>query len=253
MNPIDFQTKKLVIFDVDGTLSVSRSPIDHEMSLLLQEILKTKQVAIITGGAFADIKKQVLLEIGFLNEFNKNLTLLSTNGGGLYVFDEEWHEVSSHKLTDKEKEKIKSAICEVVGFEECMNNKYGWGDKIQDRNSEITYSALGEHAPIEAKHAWDPDFNKRKYLQEQLIKKLPEFEVKIGGTTSIDITPKGMDKAYGVSKLIEYLKVDINDILFFGDAVYPNGNDYPVFLLGVETVKVLNPEETKRILTELMK
>jgi phosphomannomutase len=242
--------KKLFVFDVDGTLSPSRSKIDYQMSNLIKRILETKKMAIITGGAFADIKKQVLEEIGLDNSLNKNLTLLPTNGGGLWIFTEKWTEVSSYKLVKEEKDKIKKAICEIVGEKECLNNQENYGDKIQDRDSEITYSALGEHAPLEQKKAWDPDFKKRISLQNKLMQKLPEFEVKIGGTTSIDITPKGMDKAYAIKKLMEYFNLEKKDIIFFGDAVYENGNDYPVFLMNIDTVKVSGPEETKKILAD---
>ena len=249
MTIINFKTKKLIAFDVDGTLSQSRSKIDHEMADLLKKLLAKKQVAIITGGAFADIKKQILDEIGLNNELNKNLILLPTNGGGLWIFDKEWKELSSHKLTTEEKWKIVTAIKEVVDGKENINE---FGDKVQDRESEITYSALGEHAPVEFKKAWDPDFKKRIALQQALEKMLPEFEVKIGGTTSIDITPRGMDKAYGMNKAIKYLKINVEDILFFGDAVYENGNDYPVFLMGVDTVRVSGPEETKERLLRFL-
>lgn len=250
MDKVNFKDKKLMAFDVDGTLSSSRSLIDGEMAKLLHELLQVKQVAIITGGAFADIERQVLSKIGLTNTLNKNLTLLPTNGGGLYIFDGEWKEISAHNLSADEKWKIVTAIKEVVNGKE---SAIDFGDKIQDREAEITYSALGEHAPLELKKAWDPDFKKRIALQHDLEKMLPEFEVKIGGTTSIDITPKGMDKAYGITKLMNHLKLSKGDILYFGDAIYENGNDYPVFLMGVDTVKVTGPEETKERLKILLK
>lgn len=253
MEKLNFSNRKLIAFDVDSTLSLSRSKIDPEMASILQELLQVRQVAIITGGAFADIKKQVLDEIGFDNPLNKNLTLLPTNGGGLYTFDTEWGEISSYKLTLEEKEKIINAIKEVDSLDPELKANTSYGLEIQDRDSEITYSALGEHAPIELKHAWDPDFKKRISLQSQLMERLPEFEVKIGGTTSIDITAKGMDKAYGINKLINYLGLNKEDILYFGDAVYENGNDYPVFQMGVDTVRVTSPEETKERLIRLLK
>ena len=250
MDQINLKNKKIIAFDVDGTLSLSRSKIDLEMASLLIKLLETKKVAIITGGAFADINKQILAGIGVNNELNRNLTLLPTNGGGLWTFEGEWKEISSHKLTPDEKWKIVTAIKEVVNKKEIIND---FGDKIQDRDSEITYSALGEHAPIELKHAWDPDFKKRIALQKDLEKMLPDFEVKIGGTTSIDITPKGMNKAFAIKILMDHFKFNKEDILFFGDAVYENGNDYPVFEMGVATIKVINPDETKERLITLLK
>jgi hypothetical protein len=244
--------KKLIAFDVDGTLSLSRSKIDSEIAELLKKLLSTKQVAIITGGAFADIEKQILSEIGLNNKLNKNLTLLPTNGGGLYIFNNKWEKISGYKLTIDEKEKIINAIKETEQQNPELCTDPNYGAKIQDRNSEITYSALGENAPVELKQIWDKDFSKRIKLQNVLKEKLPEFEVKIGGTTSIDITPKGMDKAYGINKLIEHFKLIREDILFVGDAVYENGNDYPVFQTGIETIKTSGPEETKEIIRKLI-
>ena len=244
--------KKLIAFDVDGTLSKSRSPIDAEMADILRQLLVIKKVAIITGGAFADIKRQVLDEIGENDERNRNLILLPTNGGGLWIFDSAWQQIDGHELTPEEKEKIVRAMDEVDAADPELRDNKSYGREIQDRNSEITYSALGEQAPLALKQAWDPDFKKRIALQDALMKKLPNFEVKIGGTTSIDITSKGMDKAYGIKKLMDYLKLNKEDILYFGDAVYENGNDYPVFELGVETIRVTGPEETKERLIRLL-
>jgi phosphomannomutase len=250
MDQTNLKNKKMIAFDVDGTLSMSRSLIDPEMASLLTKLLAIKKVAIITGGAFADIEKQILSGIGLNNELNRNLTLLPTNGGGLWTFTGEWKEISSHRLTSDEKWKIVTAIKEVVNNIEIVND---FGDKIQDRDSEITYSALGEHAPVELKRAWDPDFKKRIALQKDLEKMLPDFEVKIGGTTSIDITPKGMDKAFAIKILMDHFRLNKEEILFFGDAVYENGNDYPVFEMGVDTVRVISPDETKERLIRLLK
>ncbi len=244
--------KKLIAFDVDNTLSFSRSEIDLEMAQLLVKLLQVKQVAIITGGAFADITKQILKPLNLQPDLAKNLILLPTNGGGLWLFEDEWKEVASHKLTTEQKEKIIRAIKEVDQADPELRDNKSFGQEIQDRESEITYSALGDHAPVELKQAWDPDFKKRLALQQKLEEKLPEFEVKIGGTTSIDITPKGMDKAYGIKILMEYFKYQKSDILFIGDAIYPDGNDYPVAQFGIETIKVENPEETKKVIEGLL-
>lgn len=244
--------KKIIAFDVDNTLSLSREKIDLEMANLLGQLLEIKKVAIITGGSFFDIERQILIGIGKDKTRNKNLILLPTNGGGLYIYDNAWQEIFSHKLTKEEKEKIIKALKEIdlENPEICNNQSYG--QKIQDRESQITYAACGENAPQELKKVWDPHFTKRKILQKKLQEKLSDFEVKIGGTTSIDITPKGMDKAFAISKLLNYYKLNKEDILFFGDAVYEGGNDYPVFIFDVDTVRVTGPEETKERLIRLL-
>ena len=237
--------KQLIAFDVDGTLALSRSAVDLEMADLLEKLLEVKKVAIITGGGFDDIKKQVLDKLNLSQLQNQNLILLPTNGGSLFIFDDNWKEISSSKLTDQQKKKVISAIQEVDQADPELKDNISYGQKIQDRGSQITYGALGENAPIELKYAWDPDTTKRLKIQQALKEKLPDFEVKIGGKTSIDITPLGMDKAYAINKALDYLKLQKEEVLFLGDAVYENGNDFPVLQAGIETIKVLDPEETK--------
>lgn len=249
--------KKLIAFDVDNTLSLSRSEIDVEMANLLIELLAAKQVAIITGGAFVDIKKQVLDPLIKVNQEIQlsNLILLPTNGSGLWTFNQtmnQWTEIFSHRLTAEQKKKIIKAIEEIDQSDPELRNNISYGPEIEDRQSEITYSALGNKAPVSLKKDWDPDFKKRIAVQSKLMSLLPEFEVKIGGTTSIDITPKGMDKAYAVTKILEYSKLDKTDLIFIGDAIYENGNDYPVAQMGVETIKVSSPEDTKKIISSFV-
>jgi hydroxymethylpyrimidine pyrophosphatase-like HAD family hydrolase len=123
-----------------------------------------------------------------------------------------------------------------------------WGEAIEDRGSQITYSALGQLAPIEEKKKWDPDFSRRKKIKALLDKMIPEFSVRLGGTTSIDITKPGIDKAYGIRKLADILDIAIQEMIFIGDALFPGGNDYPAKETGVVCIRVRDPNETKRII-----
>lgn len=252
MDNKNYKTKKVIGFDVDGTLSESRSKIDLETANLLSKLLETKKVAIITGGAFSDIEKQILENLKLSEKSKKNLILLPTNGGSLFVFNKDWKEISSHRFNDLEKKTIISAIKEVTGDNVCLKKDGCFGKKIQDRESEITYSALGDEAPIKNKADWDPDISKRVDLKNRLSEALPGFEVKIGGKTSIDITPKGTDKAYGMRRLMKYLDLEKNDVLFVGDALYEGGNDFPVFMAGIDSIKVSGPEETRKIIKNIL-
>ena len=123
-----------------------------------------------------------------------------------------------------------------------------WGEQIEDRDSQITLSALGQQAPLEEKKAWDPDFAKRKRMKTVLDELIPEFSVRLGGATSVDVTKPGIDKAYGIRKLRDILGIEIEDMLFVGDALFPGGNDYPAKEAGVVCVQVRDPEETKRVI-----
>lgn len=86
---------------------------------------------------------------------------------------------------------------------------------------------MGQQAPLEEKLKWDPDLTKRKKIKAILDKSIPEFSVRTGGSTSIDITKPGIDKAYGIRKLRDLLGISLEEMIFIGDALYVGGNDYP--------------------------
>ena len=127
-----------------------------------------------------------------------------------------------------------------------------WGPTVDDRGTQITYSALGQQAPLEAKIAWDPDGSKKARLCQYAASRLPGFEVRSGGSTSVDVTSKGVDKAYGVAKLQHYLHLRIDDLLFLGDRLDVDGNDHPVKKMGVTCIPVTGWEDTDKRITDLL-
>ncbi len=70
----------------------------------------------------------------------------------------------------------------------------------------------------------------------------------MGGSTSIDVTLPGIDKAYGIRKLRDILGIAIDEMIYVGDALFPGGNDYPARETGALCIQVLNPHETKRVI-----
>ena len=126
------------------------------------------------------------------------------------------------------------------------------GERIEDRGTQITYSALGQQAPLDAKQTWDSDFAKRKVIQSLLDGLLPKCSVRLGGTTSIDVTRPGIDKAYGIRKLRDILDVPIDQMLYVGDALFPGGNDYPARETGADCIAVRDPEDTKRVIETII-
>jgi HAD superfamily hydrolase (TIGR01484 family) len=123
-----------------------------------------------------------------------------------------------------------------------------YGEIVEDRWSQITLSALGQEAPLEAKEKWDPDQEKRKDLIEKMEVLLPEFYLKLGGTTSIDITKKWIDKAFGMNKLMEIVSIKKEEIVFVGDALYEGWNDYPVAEMWIKSLLTSWVEDTKTII-----
>ncbi|MCT6878547.1 MAG: HAD hydrolase family protein, partial [Bifidobacteriales bacterium] len=108
-----------------------------------------------------------------------------------------------------------------------------------------------QEAPVGAKEAWDPDNKRKDRLAAAVAADLPHLQVRSGGSTSVDISAKGIDKAYAVSTLAEILGVQVDRILFVGDRMDPDGNDYPAALAGTQAVKVDNPADTLELIRTL--
>jgi phosphomannomutase len=237
--------KQLVIFDLDGTLSKSKSALDDEMADLLVRLLGIVKVAVISGGAWPQFEKQVLSRLAHDAPLN-NLSILPTCGTKFFRFDGAWRELYSEDFSAAERDRIIAALNKAIeqsGF----RAKQHWGDLIEDRGSQITFSALGQDAVLAEKEKWDPDFKKRRRIKATLEPLIPGFAINLGGSTSIDVTRPGIDKAYGVRKLQETLGIAIEDMIFVGDAIFPGGNDYPAKQAGVVSIKVRDPQETKRV------
>jgi HAD superfamily hydrolase (TIGR01484 family) len=238
--------KSLFVFDLDGTLAASKSAIDDEMATLLTTLLTQARVAIISGGALPQFEKQVLAPLPDQGHFDK-LSLLPTCGTKFFRYTDGWHQLYSEDLSEEQKRKIIAALNTAVtsaGF----HARKVWGAAIEDRQSQITYSALGQEAPLDEKSRWDPDFAKRKKIKAILDGLLPEFSVRLGGSTSIDVTLPGIDKAYGIGKLRDVLGIPIAAMLYVGDALFPGGNDYPARGTGATCIQVRDPDETKRVI-----
>jgi len=242
--------KKLVVFDLDGTLANSKSSIDVEMARLFDSLLAVVRTAVISGGAWPQFQKQLLAPLA-PGGCMTNLSLLPTCGTQFYRYASDWEQVYCEQFTPAESRKITASLAAArasVGFEP----ERVWGEVIEDRGSQITFSALGQQAPLAEKKQWDPQFVRRKQLQAALIKLIPEFSVHIGGATSIDVTRAGIDKAYGIGKLRDLLHIAIDDMIFIGDALFPGGNDYPAKQAGVLSIQVRDPHETKRVIETLV-
>lgn len=238
--------KKVVAFDLDETLTETRTLMSDEMAELLGELLKKYQVCVISGGSFEQFQRQFIGNLKLESKQLELLHLMPTCGTRYYCFDvgnKDWKQVYAENLNDDEKKIIIKALEEGID-ESGYSIKNPKGPLIEDRGSQITYSALGQDAMPAEKKAWDPTGEKKRKIREIVANKIPEFEVRAGGTTSIDVTKQGIDKAYGMKKLMEQINVKKEEILFIGDRLWEGGNDYPVKLMGIDSIAVGGYEHT---------
>jgi phosphomannomutase len=229
---------RAVVFDLDDTLAPSKSTMDPAMSGALAALLDRVPVCIISGGRFEQFESQALDGFRASDDALGRLHLMPTCGTRYYLWQGgSWVMQYAEDLSDDEKSRAIGTL-EEGARELGLWHPGAWGELIEDRGSQITFSALGQQAPVAEKQAWDPDGAKKLALWEYVSPRLPDLEVRGGGSTSIDITRKGIDKAYGIAKLTEKLGVGIDELLFIGDRLDPTGNDYPVFAMGVPSVSI---------------
>jgi phosphomannomutase len=243
--------KKLIVFDLDGTLATSKQSVDVSMANLFVALLELRPVAVISGGDWPQFERQLLDQLPTRGNYDK-LFLLPTSGTKFYRFEGVWSQIYADTFSVDERERVMVALTSAAA-EAGFADETIWGEQIEDRGSQITFSGLGQEAAPDVKAGWDPDVMKRNRLKALLDKRLPDFAVRIGGSTSVDITKPGIDKAYGISKLATISGIGLSEMLFIGDALYPGGNDAPVRDAGVATIAVHDIADTKLVIETIIK
>lgn len=159
---------------------------------------------------------------------------------------ENWEQVYNYPLEPAEITAISQALEQAareLGYWEA--DQLAPGDEIiEDRGSQVTFSALGQRAGTEAKYAWDPDHTKRNQIATRAKELAPAFDYEVAGTTSVNVFRPGTNKEFGMTHMMQELGVSKGDILYFGDMTQPGGNDYPVVQMGIETITVRSHEDT---------
>jgi HAD superfamily hydrolase (TIGR01484 family) len=242
--------KKLIVFDLDGTLAPSKSSLAPQTAALLHDLLGIIKVAVISGGAWTQFERQLLTDLP-QDDRLANLSLLPTCGTKFFQYKGKWTELYSEDLTAEQRKKIMDSLDKAAG-EAGYHAKKVWGKAIEDRGSQVTFSALGQQAPLAEKEKWDPDFTKRKKVTAILETLIPEFSIRMGGATSIDVTKPGINKAYGIGKLRDTLHLSLKEMVYVGDALFPGGNDYPAEEAGVVSIPVNGPDDTNLVIRTIL-
>jgi len=242
------------MFDLDGTLTESKSSLDSEMALLLRELLRKRYVAVSSGCSFQQFKTQFLSKLPRKTNL-RNLFLFPTCSASGYFYDtrlRRFFKAYSNLITKQDAKRIVQTFDLVFKEIHYVQPRKTYGPILENRGSQVTFSALGQKAPLRLKKKWDPNQKKRLTIRKMLKKYLPDFEISIGGTTSIDVTKKGVNKTLCVKKLKEHLGVDKKNMLYIGDALFKGGNDYIMRSANITCKPVLNPNETKRMIRRII-
>lgn len=220
---------KHLFFDMDLTIAPARQLILPEMFDLLSSL--DRDLVIVSGQLLEKIKWQ-----------SNDLIAYYLGNNGNHANDPDNRDLwKNPDLSDNNKEEIYAHIKKIVeSLEHDLNHDW---NPIEDRGSQITFSPIGNTAPIEHKKLYDPDRKKRESFLENFPLNSDEIMVKIGGSTSFDYIHKDRHKGANVSKLIEHLGWDKGDCVYFGDGLYPGGNDEVVIGV-IDTIPVKDNIDT---------
>ncbi|MGA3193239.1 MAG: HAD-IIB family hydrolase [Candidatus Bathyarchaeia archaeon] len=246
--------KKITIFDLDGTLTESKSDLDKEMASLVSELLQLRYVAVTSGCSIRQFEDQFLSRLPTSTNLCKLLLFPTSSASGYYYdrrrgrFSRAYSNLLSERTVGRIVRSFEMVFTE-IGY---VHPRKTYGPVFENRGNQLTFSALGQKAPLRLKQKWDPNRKKRLKIRRLLKMKLPDFEITIGGTTSIDVTKKGVNKTLCVKELEERLGAERENMLFVGDALFKGGNDYIMRSTGVRCLSVSGPKQTKKLIRRII-
>lgn len=230
---------KHFFFDLDNTLTRSRSHITPEHAEILKRLSEQANVIVVSGGRRSQIQNQLDPELA------GNYYVLGQNGNEAVLKDgtELWMQKPSEMqnaaiiaLAEKMKEHLALEVKDE-------------NDLIEDRGCSIAYSTIGHHEDVSKKEAYDPDHGKRRALLEHFkddvttLRETHGIEVRTGGTTCLDFFLAGKNKGSNITAFLPAMNWKKEDCLYIGDALFPGGNDETVIGV-IPTHAVKNPDET---------
>jgi phosphomannomutase len=233
-------------FDLDKTLTASRSPMREDHRPLFEHLVNERDVVVVTGGTVEQIREQIT------PQFDHRYFTLAQSGNEAYAKDGTllWSEVLDARQLD--------AIMEFIGklrghFAVAVRDE---GDIVENRGAQVAYSVLGFHEDIDKKYAFDPDEKRRQAALEHFATDRSALlaigvEVVPAGTTNFSFIPAGKHKGFNVERLRAFMHWNKDECLYVGDALFPGGND-AVVIGFVPTHAVKDPDDTFRFISSVL-
>lgn len=239
-----------LIFDLDNTLADSFTPPTTEILNKLRLLSREVPVAVMSGAAHTRVKHDVMERL--LPFGDSKFYMFTDSASRCYVWDGSWQELYSHHMSPEECQHIRSNIMKSIA-ESGIYNGSAMTAQVLARDTSVAFHALQKEATQLEKREWDSTGEKRQKLARVIRRHLPDYEVMIGGKTTIDVTKNGINKAHGVEWLAKTLGLAPSDMLFVGDAFYTGGNDAIVVPTGIKILETSGPKETDNIIDDLIR
>lgn len=205
--------KKHYFFDMDMTVTPAREKMLPEMFALLAN--SGKDIIIVSGATIEKISWQI-----------DGLRAYRLGQNGNHAVSIDGTELWNIPLEPHHRDQILDHISEIMELLDHEVN-HDW-NPIEDRGAQITFSPIGNTAPNEIKKTYDPDRAKREHFLKTIPFASEDLIVKIGGSTSLDYIHKDRHKGANVAKLIAWLGWNKDECVYYGDGLFPGGNDEAV-------------------------
>ena len=211
---------KLVAFDLDGTLTQHKTPLDDTNRAVLEQLSKYYKLVMVGAGNAMRIFNQLG---GFPMDVMGNYGMQL----GLYNPETKTLDLVRNDCVPCDRESVDKRITmlrERFGFTEYA------GENVEFHDSGcVTFPILGTKAKAEDKLAFDPDRSKRRKIYDIVVETFPEFVVFVGGSSSFDMAPRPRDKFYALSNFCKELGLSHDEVAYAGDDYGPGGNDESVY------------------------
>jgi len=249
----DFATrpiKKLVLFDVDGTLTPARQTASLEILDLLKELRKKVAIGFVGGSDLVKITEQLSVTgNSIIEDFD---FAFAENGLTAYKLGKQLPSQSFIKFVGEER--YKKLVNFILHYVADLDIPIKRGTFVEFRNGMINVSPMGRNATTQERHEFEA-YDKVHGVRAAFVKVLQErfadygLTYSIGGQISFDIFPNGWDKTYALRHVENE---GFEEIHFFGDKTFKGGNDYEIST-DPRTVghSVMSPADTIKILKEL--
>ena len=225
---------KHLFFDLDDTLTLSKSPIEQRMKDVLAR--SGKDIIVVSG---ADIERIAVQ--------SDNMPSYKLGQNGNDATDIAGRRLWQDYLSQHQKNDILSHVSKIGS---CMDwSVKDTNDLLEDRGCQISFSLTGHNESVSFKKIFDPHSQVRLSLLKRFPFDSDIVEVKIGGTTCFDYFKKGAHKGSNVARLIAHLGWNKEESVYFGDKLHEGGNDESVIGI-IDTVPVLNHDDTYTTLKE---
>ncbi len=229
---------KHFFFDLDNTLTRSRTLMDAAHQEIFRKLCAEKDVVVVTGGQISQIQKQIP------PSFNGQYFALSQSGN--HAVAKNGEALWSERFTAQQKEAVLALIRTI--HDEIKLSVKDENDLVEDRGSQISYSLIGHHEDTSTKEAFDPGAHTRLAILDRHKEELVQLrasgaDVRPGGTTTFDFIIDGRHKGFNITRLLEHEGWKKEDCLYIGDALFPGGNDETVIGV-IPTHAVQDPNET---------